>query len=203
MASQSKGIDRTKELIRIAFRTGINPVHEQAQWMMVRIITNIFILIMVDTLLAGVNPYIITMINLIIVWVLDPMDSIPMQLVYGRAWCKTRDYVNMDKVGDMAIYAVVLILHIMMVKTIGTFEIIFAGLYFFRLIGVILNIHTGNDVFLFLFPNYFGMNIILYLFLKYIVKVSSNTLFVTMAVSIPGYSLYEAVHHLWIQKTIN
>lgn len=201
MTKTEQRIEKTKGKIRAILHTGINPAEDQVKWMMVRIVTNMFIIVVVDTLLADVNPYIVTMINLIIVWILDPMDSIPMQIVYGKEWCKTRDYVTQDKIGDMTIYMFVLIMHMLLVKTVGAFEIIFIGLYLYRLIGVILNIHTGDDVYLILFPNYFGMNVILYLFLKYVWKVSNTALFVTMAISVPAYTGYEAIHHGWYEKT--
>lgn len=140
------------------------------------------------------------MVDLIIVMLFDTIDSIPMQLIYKKKLHNNEAYQIYDKIGDMSLYMVVIILHILRVRTIGAFEIVLLSLYLFRLCGVILAITTHNNHYLILFPNFFLENIILYLFMKYVMKWSNTIIIPVMVISVALKYGYEYLHHSWWTK---
>lgn len=172
----------------------------QSLWMIVRIIFSMFFMLVIDLLLGSMNPYIVTMLNLIIVFILEPLDSIPMQLQYGKNWCKTIEYKIQDKIADTYLYMFVLILHLRNVPIIGTFEYIFIGLFIYRFIGIILYITTKKDIYLVLFPNLFSDIIILYIFLTYVITVSPILKWVLIGIAIPMKIAIEGIQHLYVTK---
>lgn len=175
-------------------------IEDQRFWTIVRIFTTTFILVVIDLILRNVNPYIITMINIIVVWLFDTMDSIPMRVQYGSNWGLNIEYQIYDKYADLILYFVILMLHLIHVRRIGTFEIVFISLYIFRMIGIVLFLTYRDSIYLVLFPNFFCDNIALYIFLKYVMQVSGTRLAILIAISVPLKVMYEVLHHKWWNK---
>ena len=179
----------------------VTPIMRESQtiWIIVRIMITLFF-IMAITLYYRGNPYVITMINLILVWVFEPFDSLPMQAKYGKDWCKTEDYKLQDKIGDMVLYLFVLVMHSYLVPIPGTFEYVFLALYIYRLVGVILYIETRQDIYLVIFANLFSEIIILYIFLTYVWVISDIAKWIILAIAIPAKVGIEAIQHLYVTK---
>ena len=173
----------------------IEQLSDQLFWSIVRFFCTLFILIVVNIILINVNPYIVLLIDLIIVCLFDSLDSIPLRMKYGSDWGDHMTYQVYDKICDMLLYLMVIILHLMRVRHIGGFEMIFIGLYLFRLIGVVLAIVNKNNVYIILFPNFFMDSVILYLLMKYVFHWSNGVILTVILLSIPLKYAYEYLHH--------
>lgn len=175
--------------------------NDQTFWSIVRILITTFFLIVVNILLRNVNAYIVLMIDLLLVAVFDFLDFRPMSLRYGTEWGNSRTYQVADKINDTVLLFIVLLLHIARVQKIGGFEILLFLLYLYRLIGVVLVIATKNTKYLILFPNFIMDNVILYLFLKYILQLPNNVVIPIVLLSIPlkvGVEVF--LHGFWVQN---
>jgi len=170
---------------------------QQSFWISIRIVCTVGLIFLVNYLFSFLNAYIILMIDLILIWLLEPLDSLPMQILYGRKYVQGLEYKIQDKVGDMALQTFVLMIHINRIQSVGGLEIVMMFLLMYRLIGVLLFMHTKNDFYLFLFPNFFMDNIILYIFLKYILHWEAENIVPIIIISVPLKMLYEGAHHLW------
>lgn len=164
-------------------------------WEVVRVLATTIVILIVNIVFSFLNPYILLMIDLIIVSILDLIDSIPLKIKYKGSLGHRIYYQIYDKIGDMTLYLIVFLLHLLRVHKVGPFEIVFGSLYIYRLIGVILFISTRDSTYLILFPNFVCDNIILYLFLKYVLKLPTGIIIPLMIISIPLKILYEYIHH--------
>lgn len=179
--------------------TNMTIMEDIRKWMSIRLAISTCVVVLMYVILRRINPYIILMANLIAVSILDLVDSIPLQMQYEIRLSDNEDYQQYDKISDMIVYLVVIILHLAWIREIGTFEIILLSLYLFRLIGVALYTYTGDRLCLVAFPNFMVDNVILYLYLRYILHSSSIW---PVVVSVPLKIAYEFVHHvLWKRWT--
>ncbi len=177
-------------------------MRDQVLWSLTRILITIGFMLILQLLLVDVDPYIVLFLNLFMIMLLDPLDSIPMRMKYGDEWSTTSSYQVSDKIGDVILEAIALILHLYRTRDRKdqTFEIIFSGLFIYRLIGVILYSLTDQAIFLVIFPNFFLENVMLYLFLAKIMHLNKAMLWTLIGISIPLKIIQEYIHHMIISK---
>lgn len=90
-------------------------------WFFIRLILTFSFVIIIDLMLIGrLDPYIVTLINIIIVMIFDTIDSIPVRVQLGsisesRSYGKTKQYKVLDKCGDLLSYLLILYIHLWMV----------------------------------------------------------------------------------------
>lgn len=167
-------------------------------WAVVRVLVTLIVIVIINVVLRGVNPYIVTMTDLILIWVFDPLDSVPMKKRYGKFYAKTFQYQLIDKVADIILEFAVLLIHTMRVGVLGAFEKVFIFLFVYRLVGTVLYAITRNGGYLVLFANFFMDNVIVYIFLRYVLKLRDEHVITLTLLSVPAKMLYEYVHHVII-----
>lgn len=192
-------------------------------WFELRLlITFLFVTITSLILVKYVDPYVITLINLIIVMIFDTLDSIPVRIQIGsisesRVYGNTKQYKVLDKCADILLYLLVLYIHIWMVNIdntnryisdhndhyssgFGTFEIVLISLFVYRAIGTILYINTFNPMYMVLFPNLFVNCTMVYILTTHVWTLSPTWVTILLILSVIFTFGYEYVHHMLYNK---
>lgn len=168
-------------------------INDIKEWMIIRIAISICVAVLMYIILYRSNPYIVLMSNLIAVSILDLVDSVPIQIIHNTHLSNNIDYQKYDKITDMIVYLSVILLHLICIREITTFEIVLLSLYLYRLVGVILYTDTGNSIYLVVFANFVVDNVVLYLYIRYVLHTSNRPLIIA---SVLIKILYEFVHHV-------
>lgn len=165
---------------------------------MIRLISTMTVLIIVNVLLSHINPYILLLIDLIIISVMDLIDSLPLKSKYKESLSHSITYQKDDKIIDSLLILAVLILHLLHVQEIGPFQVIFITLALYRFIGVLLFLVSEDSKYLIFFPNFVCDNIILYLIMRYVFHWEWTAIIIVLTLSVPAKIGYEYIHHhLW------
>lgn len=178
----------------------MSAIRDQIVWVIVRIIVSVALMLAFQCIFKHMDAQVILLLDLLIILVLEPVDSIPMKLKHGSQWTMTQGYQMLDKAADILLEFVALILYLARTKVMGIFELVLIALYVYRLIGVSLYLLTGNGMFLVIFPNFFMENVMLYLLLSKVFKMDTTPTSIIVAISVPLKILYEYVHHMVIVK---
>lgn len=173
----------------------MNKIFIPLLWFGIRTILTVVAISIVNMLLRRYNNYVITLIDLALVYIFELLDSLPVQILSGREYTGTELYNNGDKIVDIFLYFYVLVNHLQRVGKIGVFEIVFILVSFYRLIGVLIFIATGWKWSMVIFPNLFD-SIMVYLLLKYVFKASKPVVFILTFISVPLKISYEYWHHV-------
>lgn len=171
-------------------------MNEQARWVVIRILITIGLMLILYFLLMYVNPRIVLFFYLLLIMLLDPIDSIPMKLKYGSDYDNSLRYQIPDKIGDIILEFVALNLYLSRINAYTAFDAILIGLFLYRLAGVILFTITGKDIVLVIFPNFFLENVMLYILLADILHLDKIVVYILVILSIPVKILYEYIHHM-------
>ena len=183
---------------------------------MLRLALNTAVLIIINIWGRNKNPYIVTMWMLASIILFDGVDSIIPQMKYGWNWVKKPtispalgdpdvlyevpshySYQMSDKIIDCTLVAMVIILHILRVGgMVSVFEWILVILFGLRLFGVILFEITQDSIWLVIFPEFITVNVLLYLFLVYVLDIQGVLLWTIMIISIPFKYLQEIILHM-------
>jgi hypothetical protein len=148
------------------------------------------------------DPYVVTLVDLLIVWILDPVDSLPVQFILGRTYTGTYVYNVGDKIADAILYLFVVMNHIYRVGKVGAFEMWFLVLYIYRFVGIFIYIITDDPIFLVIFANFVSDTIMIYLFFKYVLHAPGPIVWGFTLLSIPLKVAYEAYHHIYYNPRI-
>lgn len=172
--------------------------NDQIAWSIVRILSTLIVILIVDIVFLSLGPYILTMINLVIVWVLDLVDSVPMKIKYGRNYLYSDEYQIDDKINDIIIYFFVLEIFYILQPELDMFMIFFTLAFLYRLVGVILYIRTKDDKYIIYFSNFFGEVPAIFIFMKYILKFP-NYVYIPITILLLVLKVgYEYFHHkIW------
>lgn len=168
---------------------------DQTFWSGMRILFTILLITIIDAFISDKNPNFITMWNLIILAIMDGLDSIPMQFVYGKRYVKKWLYQSQDKVSDTALGFYVLIVHLSMIKEVTPFDIIFTGLFFYRATGVLLYEYTQDGIYLAIFPNFYVDLTLVYLILTEIFRAPTAIVAGITGLAAPLLVAKEYIHH--------
>jgi len=181
-----------------------------------RLALNTMVLIIINVWAKSKDPYIVLILMLGSIILLDGVDSIIPQMKYGWNWVKKPtmshilgdtdtlyevnshyNYQMSDKIIDTVLVAMVIVLHLLRVGgMVSLFEWVLMTLFVTRLIGVILFETTQDSIWLVVFPDFITTNVLLYLFLVYILHVQGVILWVIMIVSVPLKYAQEIILHV-------
>lgn len=164
-------------------------------WFLVRIFIALTLILIVNYILRDYNPYVLTLIDLLIVAFSDPIDSWPVRLVEGNEWNATYEYAVYDKLTDLFLWGFVITNHLMRVGIQGAFEVLLIVAWIYRMIGVGLFIASNDGALLVWFPSMFEV-FILYLFLKYLLLLPNAIVIPITTVAVPIKVVYEYWHHV-------
>lgn len=153
-------------------------------------------MIILQIVLSHADIYVVLFLDLLLIMLLDPLDSLPMRMKYGDEWSWTSTYQYLDKVGDILLEFMALILFLSRSeKQDETFAIILTSLFIYRFIGVMLYILTGQSIFLIIFPNFFLENVMLYILLAKMLHLPNPIVWTLVGISIPVKIAAEYIHH--------
>lgn len=176
-------------------------MNDQYVWSAIRILFTIGLMLFLHLMTIDINPRIALFLDLLLIMLFDPLDSIPLRIKYGTDYGETSRYQVSDKIGDIFLEFVALELYLWNSIIEGsTFDTILVGLFLYRLVGIILYSLFKKDIILVLFPNFFLENVMLYILLSDILHLDRDLVSTLVAISIPLKVAYEYVHHILYSK---